>query len=86
MDKRKTWIIVALRAASGTMAYTCVVFAVMYIPVFVFAIILNTSPFITALLGWIMSGESVSKIELLFMFASFGGITFLVVEKEEKIT
>lgn len=56
----------------------CFIFSIKNVPVLVFTVILNTSAFFVAILGWIISGEKVSCIEALFMIGSFGGVTFLV--------
>ena len=81
-QKRKNFWLLFIRATSGTVAYTCVVFAVMFIPVFVFAIFLNTAPFFTAILGWLISRETVSNLEIFFMLGSFTGISYLALQKE----
>ena len=87
-QKRRNFSLVFVRAISGTVAYTCVVFAVMYIPVFVMAVILNTAPFFTAILGWIISKETVTNLEIFFMVGSFAGISYLALQSgtEERIS
>ena len=68
---------------SGTVGYTAMVFAVMYLPVFVTAIVINTAPFWTAILGFVVSGESVSKSEIVYIIGSFSGIVIMALSKQD---
>mgnify|MGYP000996646984 CR=1 FL=1 len=61
----------------GTFSYTCALFAFKNVPVTIFIVIMGTSTFFTAILGWVISGEKVMPIEFVFMFGSFVGIVFI---------
>ena len=84
--KLKNRRILCFRAFSGTIAYTSVIFSVMYVPIFVFAILRNTSAFFIVILGWLINGESVSKTEGVFIMGSFTGITYLILQKDENVS
>jgi len=67
----------AVRSLSGTLCMFCVCFAVMNVPLTVFTIIFNMSPFWCALIAHFWLGETLSKCNLISMIGSFGGVVVM---------
>ena len=58
------------------------VFSVKYLPIFISAIVFNTAPFWTAILGFFLLGNRISMFDLLMMVGCFTGITILSLNQE----
>jgi drug/metabolite transporter (DMT)-like permease len=66
-----------LRCLIGVIAYIAAMLGVMRIPVSTFAILMNTSPFWAAILGYIISRDLILKFEVVCMFGCFCGVFIL---------
>ena len=73
-----------MRCCIGTIGYTALVFSLLYLPISIMIIILNLSPFWTAILGYFLAGEKVSKCEIFSMFGCFIGVIILTLQAEEE--
>ena len=73
-DLRPTLI---LRCAVGTVSFVIFSLAVKYIPLGIFFIIFNSSPFITAILAYFWTGDRLLSFEIVAMIGAFGGIVCL---------
>ena len=67
-DMRKPLFI---RAAIGTIGFTCITFGVAMLPLLVQNTILNTAPFWASLIGFFALGERLLCFEIVAMFCSF---------------
>ena len=68
----------------GLTAFTCEVYGLIYLPVFVAVIIFNLAPFITAIFGYFINNELVSKITKVCMIGCFSGVIILTVSKKHE--
>ena len=74
-----------LRCLIGVLAYVAAMIAVMRIPVSTFAILMNTSPFWAALLGYLISRDKILKFEFVCIIGCFIGVYFLT-QKDRSIS
>lgn len=74
---KKYWKLLLVRCIAGTLGFTCLVYSVKAIPLFISIIIFNTTPFIASILGWFFLGDKVSKTELKLMIGCFIGVLAL---------
>ena len=70
-----------LRCAVGTVSFAIFSLVVKYIPIGIFFIIFNSSPFMTAILAYFWTGDKILYLELVAMFGAFGGIICLALAK-----
>ena len=78
---REMWGILFVRSCSGIVAFTCVVYSLKMLPLFIITIIFNTSPFITSIMGYVWLSDKVTKIELCLMSGCFLGVVGLALAK-----
>ena len=78
---KEMWGILFVRCCTGTVGFTCLVYSLKTIPLFISIIIFNTAPFITSLMGYIVLGDKVSKLELGLMLGCFTGVISLALAK-----
>ena len=74
-EEKRGWLF--MRCVAGLTGFTCMVFSVKYLPIFISAIVFNTAPFWTAILGFFMLGNRISCFDLFMMIGCFTGITIL---------
>ena len=70
-----------LRCAVGTVSFLLFSMAVKYLPLGIFFIIFNSSPFITVFLSYFWTGDRILPFEGLAMIGAFAGIVCLGVAK-----
>ena len=75
------WHILMARCVAGGFGFFTLVLAIEYIPLSVFFVIMNASPFVIALLCCLWLKEMITKIEIATMIISFGGILLVGVSK-----
>ena len=75
------WCILFLRCMSGSVCFLCFVVAMQYIPLTIFFVILNATPFAIALLACLWLKEVISSIEIVTMVFAFGGILLVGLSK-----
>ena len=73
------------RALFGAAAYGGMVLAVGNVSIFLFTIILNTTPFWTAMLGYYFLGEALTSFEFLCMIGCFAGVVTLTLSNESEL-
>jgi multidrug transporter EmrE-like cation transporter len=78
---RKYWKLLLIRCIAGTLGFTCLVYSVKTIPLFIGIIIFNTTPFIASILGYYFLGDKVSKTEMKLMIGCFIGVLALALAK-----
>ena len=78
---RKYWKLLLVRCIAGTLGFTCLVYSVQAIPLFISIIIFNTTPFIASILGYFFLGDKVSKVEIKLMLGCFIGVVALALAK-----
>jgi len=54
-------LIVFFRSLMGLVGFTCLLFSAIYLPIFIIAIIFNLAPFLTAILGYFINNEPVTR-------------------------
>ena len=67
-----------IRVNSGLLAFFCMNYAIKYLPIVLVTIISNTLPLFCSLLGFIILGERITKMEIFCLLISFYGIFVLV--------
>ena len=70
--------LLVMRALFGITALTGVTLALMLLPLSLFTIILNLSPFWASILSYLLTGESISKCECFGMAVAFVGVVGVV--------
>ena len=73
-----------LRCAVGTVSFILFSLAVKYLPLGIFFIIFNSSPFITVFLSYCWTGDRIMIFEGLCMVGAFAGIVCLGIAKPEQ--
>lgn len=73
------WVIT--RNIAGTFVIISLVFAMQYLPMGIYQIIYNTSPFWASLFAFVMLNESLKKVEIVAMVFSFTLIMLLFVSR-----
>lgn len=74
------WVLV--RNAAGTMTVLTLLYALQYLPMGIYQIIYNTSPFWASLLGFLILGERLRKVEIIAMVFSFVFIILLFISRQ----
>jgi drug/metabolite transporter (DMT)-like permease len=69
------------RCLFGTIAYGGYVYALKLIPLYLTTIMFNTIPFWSAILGYFINNESVSKILGICIIGCFAGIVVIMLAK-----
>jgi drug/metabolite transporter (DMT)-like permease len=77
--------LLALRCIVGLIGFTCNVYTVSLIPLFLTSIIFNTSPFWTSIMQYCTAGVSISYSEMIGMLGCFGGVIVLSLAKNADI-
>jgi drug/metabolite transporter (DMT)-like permease len=75
--KPELTFMLASRCLIGTMAYTAMILCLKHIPISMMSILLNTSPFWTALLGYLIANDPILKSQMICMVGCFIGIIVL---------
>lgn len=73
--------ILAIRCLSGSVCFLCFVVAIEYLPLSVFFVIMNATPFFIAVMACIWLKEIISKLEVVTMIFAFGGILLVGMSK-----
>ena len=73
---------VAVRCICGLIAFTSMVYGVKLLPIFLTVIIVNTSPFWTALIGYLTLGDKLTFTELFCIVGCFIGVVILGLAKK----
>ena len=74
------WVLL-MRCMSGTICFTMFVFAIKYLPLSIFFVLMNASPFLVALLACFWLHERLSLVEVFCMLGAFGGILLVGLSK-----
>lgn len=77
------WVLV--RNFSGAMTVLSLVYALQYLPMGIYQIIYNTTPFWVSLLAFLTLGERMRKIELIAMVFSFTLIILLFISRQSAL-
>ena len=72
------------RSVMGLIGFTCLLISCIYLPIFVVAIIFNLAPFLTAILGWFINNEPVTKFIQACMIGCFSGVIILTIAKNHE--
>ena len=70
------------RSLSGVSSFTCMVYAMSMIPLFISNIVFNTMPFWTSILLYFWLKEKVTKYDLICMFGCFVGVIIIAFSKQ----
>ena len=71
------------RCISGTVCFLCFVIAMMYLPLSIFFVMMNATPFLIAVLACLWLKEVITLVEVLAMCGAFGGILLAGLSKRE---
>jgi drug/metabolite transporter (DMT)-like permease len=78
-----------LRCFAGTFVFTGMMYVVKILPLTIFFMIFQTSPFIVALIAWLWLNESMTSLEGLAMVLSYVGIAMISLSQpvvEDQVT
>lgn len=67
-----------VRVSCGCMAFMCVNQAIKHVPIVMVALFVNTMPLFCSLLGFLILGEKITKMEVLCLLIAFYGIYSLL--------
>lgn len=67
-----------LRCAQGLIAFSCVYYAVKYLPLVFVALVMNLSPIFIAILSYIILHEKLNKLDIIILAISFAGVILLI--------
>lgn len=73
-----------VRGLLGAVGYAALVFSVKYVPILIWTLIYNTSPFWTMIMSYFQLNESIDKYNLICICGCFFGVFILSLSKEEK--
>ena len=79
--KRDLVIPLIIRCVMGTMTFFLVTKAVTLLPLTIFQVVTNISPFIAGLIARVWLGEKLSYFQLICMVLCFGGIAIVTLSK-----
>ena len=72
-----------VRSLCGVFGFICVLTAIRCLPLFIFCIIYNTTPFWSAALGFVINKEKITYFNLVCMFGAFAGIVIIALSKND---
>ena len=72
----------AIRCVAGALAFITVTTALPLLPLILFQVITNMTPFLAALLACLWLGEKLSFFQLVCMLLCFGGIAVVIFERD----
>ena len=81
--QKEAWRRLILRCCLGLISFTTFVFALMYLSVSMTNIIINTSPFWTAILCYLVARTKVSIFEFVCIIGCFSGVVTLALTKKD---
>ena len=76
------WILL-MRCLSGSICFLCMVLAIEYIPLSIFFVVLNATPFVICLLAWVWLNDLITGVEIFSMCGAFAGIVLVGVSKRK---
>ena len=76
--------ILLMRCLSGSMCFLAFVFAVKYLPLSIFFVMMNATPFLIAIIAWLWLKELITMMEVICMIGAFGGILIVAISKRTK--
>ena len=79
---KNNWHLLLIRCVSGSICFLCFVVAVKYLPLSIFFVIMNATPFFIALLACLWLKEMISLLEVVAMIGAFGGILLTGLSKQ----
>lgn len=65
------------------MAFLSMVFAAKFLPLSIFFVVLNATPFLIAIIACLWLKEIISMVEVFCMIGAFGGILLVALSKRE---
>ena len=74
---------VLIRCVAGLGAFTCMVYSVQLLPIFMSNVIVNTAPFWTAIISYWLLGDQLTRTELVCMIGCFSGVVIMALAKTE---
>ena len=74
---------VMTRNIGGTVVIISLIYAMQYLPMGIYQIIYNTSPFWASLLAYITLGENLKQVEIMAMVLSFLLIMMLFISRQQ---
>ena len=74
------WLVI-VRSIVGLTGFTTMVYSLQVLPLAIGLIILNMSPFCTAILSYAIKGEQLTKTEFVCMLGCFTGVVILGIAK-----
>ena len=72
-----------IRCMIGVVGFTCLVYGLKLVPIFISSIILQTMPFWTSIMGYFLNKEVVTKSEVICMVGCFAGVLVIAFSKYE---
>ena len=73
--------VLMVRCVAGTICFLTFVFAIKYLPLSIFFMVMNASPFLMAILTCLWLKELISLVEVICMVGAFGGICLVGMSK-----
>ena len=78
---KSNMMILATRCVSGSITFLCFVVAIEYLPLSIFFVMMNATPFFIALLACVWLKEKITLVEVFTMLGAFGGIILVGLSK-----
>lgn len=79
-------MVLLVRCIAGTICFLTFVFAIKYLPLSIFFMVMNASPFIMAILTCLWLKELITLVEVICMIGAFGGICLVGMSKQMSIS
>lgn len=78
-------ILMFLRNLAGLVGFTALVYALKYLPMGLYMILVNTSPFISTSLSYFFLQDSMKYIEIVAMIISFAAVVVIAISKPPQL-
>lgn len=74
-----------VRNIAGVVGFTALVYALKLLPMGLYMVLNNTSPFISTSLSYCFLNEKMKNVELIAMMVSFGAVVMIAVGKPPQV-
>ena len=75
--ERQDALALLIRSCSSTAAFFAVIKSIKLVPLTIFQVVTNMTPFVSGLLAFIWLGEKLSIFQIMMMILCFGGVTMV---------
>ena len=83
LDTMSNYKVLVIRSVAGVFSFSCLVYSLKNLPMFLVNIILNTVPFWCSILSYIFLRERVTKTDILCIFGCFTGVFIIAYSQSQ---